>query len=252
MLLQNPNIILQRWGRALRTVRSNPDKYGTLALPCFDPYAPDEDQVEQWKALGFEDTARPDRDGAEALHSRFDLACLLTECAVDSRNLALGKLISVVHGGAARPTTGGGGSGGSAAPPGGSLLKMTIARPKASPVQHHLRDADVALLQRMAKAINRPLLSPRSPDAWLDVLRRWRLANLQRPLHAPGTKEVYEDAEYGPVNLGAWVDGRKHEARGNRNPSPAVQAAALSLMPRITEVSVACMRCCCQVRACFV
>jgi hypothetical protein len=39
----NTNVVLQRWGRALRRT-SNPGKVGLLALPCTNPYEPDEDQ----------------------------------------------------------------------------------------------------------------------------------------------------------------------------------------------------------------
>ena len=52
--LQNSSTVLQRWGRALRLEAGNPDKCGTLALPCVDPYSPDEAQMKEWERFAAE------------------------------------------------------------------------------------------------------------------------------------------------------------------------------------------------------
>ena len=93
----NSNVVLQRWGRALRRT-SNPEKVGLLALPCTDPYEPDEDQREEWRRIGLDESKGFDRDQRAAFYSKYDLTCRLVECAIDPRNLALGQLISVVAG----------------------------------------------------------------------------------------------------------------------------------------------------------
>ncbi|WIA15725.1 hypothetical protein OEZ85_002345 [Tetradesmus obliquus] len=90
---KNSIVILQRWGRCLRP---GPGKWGTLALPCFDPYDPDEDQMAEWERILGEEV--PDKDLRSEMHTHFDLICRLAECAVDPGNLVLGRLISVVTG----------------------------------------------------------------------------------------------------------------------------------------------------------
>ena len=79
---QNPDVLLQRWGRSLRRT-ADADKVGLLALPCGDPYEPDEDQDAEWARLGLE--AAPKRDKRAELDAGFDLACRLAECAASQQ-----------------------------------------------------------------------------------------------------------------------------------------------------------------------
>ncbi len=167
--MQNTNVILQRWGRSLRRT-VDPNKVGLLALPCTDPYEPDEDVEESWRRLGLH--TEPDSDKRQQLYERFDLTCRLAECAVDARNLVLGRLINyVIRGGKA-------GSLGStekecsdleddASDDGKkkkgrleSLLKLMIAKRGKPPASILLSDADARLLQQFSKAIGRSLVDP--------------------------------------------------------------------------------------------
>ena len=49
--MSNATSMIQRWGRSLRLVPGCSDKYGTRYLPCSDPYAIDDPEMEQFENL---------------------------------------------------------------------------------------------------------------------------------------------------------------------------------------------------------
>lgn len=175
----NTIVILQRWGRALR-LTLDPGKVGLLAMPCTDPYEPDEDQRAELRRIGLEyGEGEQVEDRRGAFYSKFDLACRLVECAVDPRNLVLGRLISVVTGGAQ-----GGGTDARGAERtkelGAFFTLMISRRGHVGAGAVHLSNADLLLLQQCTSVVGidlsvLPELSP--PHMWrplkkaLDALR---------------------------------------------------------------------------------
>lgn len=245
LLVQNPTAFLQRAGRDRRLDPANPGKVATLAMPCPDPYAPDEDQVLEWQRLGLE--GAPNKDKRSALHASFDLQCKVAECLLDPSLPVLGRLISVVTGGrrGGRAVSGAnndvGGEGESLADakkepgPGGSLLSMMICRRGEPSLTLPLGDADVAVMHAMCASTGRPLLPPpASVEQWMAVMGRWRDEQTV-PGVQPDQRAAYNDAEFGVVQLGAWLNSRKNEARGTRGDATA-QKAARALMPKLQAV----------------
>jgi hypothetical protein len=227
------NVLLQRWGRALRRT-GDADKVGLLALPCGDPYEADEDQEAEWARLGLE--AAPGSDRRAELDAGFDLACRLAECAVDPANLALGRLIAVVSGWRrARGAAGGSGAdrdvvedgeGEAAArdPPAlGSLLAMMVSRQGEGPLIHILADADVALLQRMTGAIGRPLLPVPLRVEQIGLLTE-AAERRNSALPVPAARTEAEGWPWGQWVVNLMQAYKRKELKGDRIPSPTRRA----------------------------
>ena len=225
--MQNTNVILQRWGRSLRRT-SDREKVGLLAMPCTDPYEPDEDQDEEWRRLGLH--AEIDRNKRQELYERFDLSCRLAECAVEPKNLVLGTLFSVVTG---IRTPGGvsgndemdegdeeefaeGGGGNKKRRRVESMLKVMIAKRNEPPKAILLSDADVYFVQQLSKAIGRLLISPWRDNvdgliAWRGLLGnegKWPRAQIKRDNKVLVKKEMTE-VERQEVKLGTFLSNQR-------------------------------------------
>ncbi|KAL4854330.1 hypothetical protein ACK3TF_004858 [Chlorella vulgaris] len=212
---KNSTVMLQRWGRALR--KKDGKEWGTLAMPCTDPYVPDAEQREALRLLG---TDKVDRDHRIQLYREFDFACRIAECALDPGNLVLGRLISVVAGWA--PGGSGGGSSGRDmfGPP---LLSLMISRRSEQPQLIVLRHSDLPLLAQINKAVGRPLKELEEP-AMLVLLTQWRAGQPQtiKTTRLPRPKKKTNA-------LGVWLSKLMSVAKGNAG-SAAQHAAAKQLL----------------------
>ena len=80
--------VLQRWGRALRSIATQPSKRGILAIIMSDPEEPDEDKDKRKEFMGF-DLALPDDFGG--CHADFCNMYRTAECAAHRSNRIIGE-----------------------------------------------------------------------------------------------------------------------------------------------------------------
>ena len=80
--------VLQRWGRALRSIATQPSKRGILAIIMSDPEEPDEDKTKRKEFMGF-DLALPDDFGG--CHADFCNMYRTAECAAHRSNRIIGE-----------------------------------------------------------------------------------------------------------------------------------------------------------------
>ncbi len=214
-------MIIQRFGRCLRRT-ADPEKVGTLALPCTDPYEPDEDQLLEWERICVDvDTIKQDR--AAELARGFDLTCKVAECMLDPSISAMGRLFSVVTGQQKDSKSRGSGSADKAE----SLLRMMVSINNEPPRTLLLEDADVALFYDLASIAGRKLVVL-TDEEWLALAERWKVSqsNLLEtdPLFcrngwppANGHRRYYRDSEFGTVNFGGWVNSQRTIAKDAKN-----------------------------------
>ena len=157
--------MIQRFGRCLR-LTADPEKVGTMELPCIDPYEADEDQLNEWEHIGVDRDAIT-QDNASKFTARFDLTCKVAECMLDPSIIAMGRLFATTahqHTSNANGNTAGG----------GSLLRLMVSRPNEPPMTLPLEDADVTVLNDICKATGRELLVNKKSKEELAAAQWWQ------------------------------------------------------------------------------
>tara|TARA_Y100001954_G_scaffold238270_1_gene305081 strand:- start:190 stop:3945 length:3756 start_codon:yes stop_codon:yes gene_type:complete len=81
-------LVLQRWGRALRSVKTQPNKRGVLALIMSDPRESSDDRTNRRKFMGLDTKKASDFCGC---HSDFRLMYRTAECAAHHSNRIIGE-----------------------------------------------------------------------------------------------------------------------------------------------------------------
>ena len=192
----NSNVILQRFGRALRLDPAAPGKVATLVAPCVDPY-----ELEDLQAEG----ALPPR--AADVDERYDLILAAAEAMMDPGLRSLGRAFFDAGGGR-RVATGGDGEDGDedgdgAEPRAGhrgrsALLQLLVARHGAEAAQTlELGAGDALLLQGIFRACGRPLLSQAA--GWLV-----KLEELAAHVAAHGVLPPQSHP-----SLGSWINNQR-------------------------------------------
>ena len=82
--------VLQRWGRALRSIATQPMKRGILAIIMSDPEEPDEDKTERKEFMGFDLDSAPNNDFG-GCHADFRNMYRNAECAAHRSNRIIGE-----------------------------------------------------------------------------------------------------------------------------------------------------------------
>ena len=80
--------VLQRWGRALRSIATQPSKRGILAIIMSDPEEPDEDKTKRKEFMGFDLALNNDFGGC---HADFCNMYRTAECAAHRSNRIIGE-----------------------------------------------------------------------------------------------------------------------------------------------------------------
>ena len=87
--------LMQRWGRSLRYVNSNPNKKGYLAMVSTDPYESVENVKDLKKQLGIDKMTVVKNDQA-VTEAQFDAMYRIAECAADTSRRSIGLVFSLI------------------------------------------------------------------------------------------------------------------------------------------------------------
>ncbi|KAL4542387.1 hypothetical protein Ndes2526B_g09352 [Nannochloris sp. 'desiccata'] len=231
---RDPRTLMQRWGRALRYVKSKPNKRGFLAMVTTDPYEPSNEVQEREKKLGISEETVFKNDQAKN-DVVFDAMFRVAECAVHPSKRVIGVVFQLI-GNWIRAAKSSGFEKDGEKKKQKSLAEILLMEKPSADVTFSLTPEYERMLSGVFKATTIFLVTMHLEE-WLAVLGRWKKKNRTKRNPVRIEDDEVHDDDHGVVNLGTWLNNRKNEANGKgAGKKVSTKERSIKLMAEITTI----------------